>query len=59
MRVAPDVALAVLNQRRPVLYKLEQETSATITIHADPTLGIDHVVQEFRDERGRSITLEL
>ncbi len=59
MTVAPEVALAVLNQRRAVLHALEQETGAVITIQPDPGLGIDQLTPEFRDDRGRTITLDL
>ena len=57
--MSPDVAAAVLNQRRPTLHRLEQETGTGIVIKSDPAFGVDHVTQEFRDTRGRIIGVAL
>ena len=59
LTVSPDVSVAVLNQRRAVLHKLEQETGTSIVIKSDTTFGIDRLAEEFRDNRGRIISVEV
>ncbi|MFH0980580.1 MAG: Rne/Rng family ribonuclease [Planctomycetota bacterium] len=59
LSVSPEVAVAVLNQRRAVLHKLEQETGTTVVVTADPAFGIDQLAPEFRDDRGRIISVDL
>lgn len=59
LTVSPEVAGAVLNQRRQVLYQLEQGTGTNVIVKGDPAFGIDQMAQEFRDDRGRIIRAEL
>ena len=59
LSVSPDVSVAVLNQRRAVLHQLEQETGTSIVIRSDPAFGIDRLAEEFRDSRGRVISVDL
>jgi len=56
LTVSPGVALAVLNQRRAVLHRLEQETGATIAVKSDATFGVGQFAEEYRDDRGRIIS---
>ncbi|MCP4590310.1 MAG: Rne/Rng family ribonuclease [bacterium] len=59
LTVAPEVATAVLNQRRAALHQMEQDSSTTIAVKADPALGLDKFAHEFRDARGRIIAVDM
>jgi ribonuclease E len=59
LTVAPEVAAAVLNQRRAALHELEDTTRTTLVIKASATMGIDQLSQECRDARGRIIGTDL
>ncbi len=55
LRVSPEVATLVQNQRRARLYDLETHTGARIVIHGDPTCALDQLSCECEDVRGRPV----
>jgi hypothetical protein len=59
LTVSPEVASAVLNNRRAAVNAIEQETGKTILVRTNPAFGMDQLATEFEDPRGRLITIRI